>query len=131
MSETTEIPPLDPIAFVAALILAPLLFTLLTFWALLIPVGALLYGGIPYLVLGTPILLMMLLGGPCTVNRMANAAMITIAGLYVGLASIAIFQPHFLWGLWALFAVFSLAFAAAWAATFAILYNRFYHHPAA
>jgi hypothetical protein len=129
MSEKSEIPPLDPVAFVAALILAPLLFTALTFWAVLIPVGALIVGGLPYLVLGAPILLVMLFHGRCEVERMARAAIFTItvpfAPIMVG--SLLLGGD----GALALFAlgVACMTFAAGWAATFASLYNRFYRNP--
>jgi hypothetical protein len=131
MSETTETPPLDPVAFVAALILAPLLFTLLTFWVVLIPVAALFIGGLPYLILGTPVLLMMLLQGPCTMGRMALAGMFTIAITFAlaVMGNIALGSKDLseVIGL----GLCSMIFAPLWAATFAKLYNRFYHHPAA
>ncbi len=129
MSEHTEIPALDPVAFVAALILAPLLFTALTFWVVLIPVGALIVGGLPYLILGTPVLLAMLIYGPCTAERMSKAALITIAIPFAPLL------PVNLWfggdGILALFGtgLACMVFAAGWAATFASLYNRFYRNP--
>lgn len=129
MSEQTEIPALDPVAFVAALILAPLLFTVLTFWVVLIPVGALIVGGLPYLILGAPILLAMLFFGPCTADRMTRAAIITIAIPFAP----SLLANLFLGGEGAL-AIFGLGlacmiFAAGWAATFASLYNRFYRNP--
>jgi hypothetical protein len=129
MSEHTEIPALDPVAFVAALILAPLLFTALTFWVVLIPVGALIVGGLPYLVLGTPILLTMLFYGPCTTDRMSKAAVATIAVPFAPILIATIFLggqgilPAFGLGL------ACMIFAAGWAATFASLYNRFYRNP--
>lgn len=129
MSECTEIPPLDPVAFVAALFLAPLLFTLVTFWVVLIPVGALIIGGLPYLILGTPVLLAMLLYGPCTSDRMAKAALITVAIPFTP----ALLATLFVGGA-GLLAVFGtglacMIFAAGWATTFAGLYNRFYRNP--
>ena len=47
---------INPTAFVGALILAPLVVTLLTFWTL-IGIFALFFGAIPYLVIGTPVLI--------------------------------------------------------------------------
>ena len=47
---------INPTAFVGALILAPLLVTGLTFWTV-IGLFALFLGAIPYLVIGTPVLL--------------------------------------------------------------------------
>jgi hypothetical protein len=129
MSERPEIPALDPVAFVAALILAPLLFTALTFWVVLIPVGALIVGGLPYLILGAPVLLVMLFYGPCEVDRMARAATITIAVPFA-----PILLANMVWGGEGVLAVFGtglacMIFAAGWAATFARLYNRFYRNP--
>jgi hypothetical protein len=129
MSEHTEIPPLDPVAFFAALIAAPLLFTALTFWVVLIPVAALFVGGLPYLILGTPVLLVMLLRGPCTTDRMANAAIVTTTILSAPMLLGGLFLGGE--GLLPMFGI-SLAcmvFAAGWAATFASLYNRFYRNP--
>ena len=47
---------IDPTAFFAALILAPLLVALLGFWIVLIPVVAVILGGLPYLLVGGPLL---------------------------------------------------------------------------
>ena len=101
----------------------------LTFWVVLIPVGALIVGGIPYLVLGTPVLLVMLMRGPCTGDRMTNAALATIA-----VAFGPMLLANLILGGEGLLAVFGMGlvcmiFAAAWAATFASLYNRFYRNP--
>jgi hypothetical protein len=129
MSESTEIPPLDPVAFVAALILAPVLFTALTFWIVLIPVGALIVGGMPYLILGTPVLLAMLLYGPCTTERMTKAAAFTIAVPFApALLSTLLFARE---GVLAVFGtgLACVIFATGWASTFAWLYNRFYRNP--
>jgi hypothetical protein len=129
MSERTEIPALDPVAFVAALILAPLLFTALTFWVVLIPVGALIVGGLPYLILGTPVLLAMLFYGPCDVDRMTRAAIVTIAVPFAPMVVASL-----IYGREGVLPVFGMGlacmiFAAGWAATFASLYNRFYRNP--
>lgn len=51
---------IDPVAFFFALICAPLLVALLGFWIVLIPVFAVFIGGLPYLILGTPALMMYL-----------------------------------------------------------------------
>ena len=47
---------IDPVAFVLALLGAPLLVTVATFWAV-IPIFALIYGAPAYLICGTPALL--------------------------------------------------------------------------
>lgn len=78
MSETTEIHPLNPVAFAVAMIAGPILVTLCTFWALFIPVFALVFGGIPYLVIGTPMALWMALTGPVNAARGALWGALTI-----------------------------------------------------
>jgi hypothetical protein len=83
MSEKTEIPPLNPVAFGIAMIGGPLLLTLCTFWMAFIPVYAVVFGGIPYLVIGTPMALWMALTGPVTVPRAAGWAVATIVALTV------------------------------------------------
>lgn len=47
--------PVDPVAFVFALIGAPLFVAILGFWALFIPVVAIYFGAIPYLAFGAPL----------------------------------------------------------------------------
>jgi hypothetical protein len=129
MSETAEILPLDPVAFVAALILAPILFTVLTFWVLLIPVFALFFGAVPYLVIGTPVILTLLLRYPCTKGVAASVGFLCAAILL--LITLLTAHTQFVPPDAPFLAAWGLIFAPLWAATFASLYNRFYHHPAA
>jgi hypothetical protein len=129
MSERPQIAALDPVAFIGALILAPLLFTALTFWVVLIPVGALIVGGLPYLILGTPVLLAMLFYGPCTADRMVKAALVTITVPFIPMVMTAMFLGGD--GVLALFGTcfLCMVFAAGWTSTFTSLYNRFYRNP--
>jgi hypothetical protein len=78
MSEKTEIPPLHIGAFVLAMVGGPILFTVVTIWAYFIPAFALLFGGLPYLAIGTPMALWMALTGPVTVERSLQWSGLTI-----------------------------------------------------
>lgn len=125
----THTPPLDPIAFFVALVTAPLAFTALSFWVLLIPVGALVLGYLPYLFLGTPVLLSVLLRGPATKGAIIDAALSVTGAVAMAVVAFgAIREPDMLWTLIFL-ALISLLFAGLWAATFASLYARLYRAP--
>ena len=118
---------IDPVAFFAALIGAPLIFTAATFWLVFIPVGALIVGGLPYLVLGCPLLLIHLrrhapdgsdiawlavVASTAPVGLGTLAAVLAPRGNHTEIISIGI----------ATMAVSAL-FAAGWGATFAWLYK--------
>lgn len=119
---------INPTAFVGALILAPLVVTLLTFWTV-IGFFALFLGAIPYLVIGTPILLW-------AVGRIepgfADYAGLGIAGNMLGwFACFIVLAPaqglaeaRSFTGL--LFG-FGMIFAPLYAGTFGALYRSF--HP--
>jgi hypothetical protein len=124
MSENTEIQPLRIGAFAVAMIGGPLLVTACTFWYMFIPVIALFVGGIPYLVIGTPMALWMALTGPVTGARGAVWGGLTILFLMAGAILAAVFLqktvdiPAILtWG------GFSALFAMLWAGTTGWLYN--------
>lgn len=126
---------IDPIAFIAALVLAPVLPALVTSPLLLmqsglaiiaaIPLAAIIFGGIPYLVLGIPALLYVLSRKGPNTDAIIGAALCITLGLcaVVGLTS-AVMSPAsgagvlFLGG-------FSLFFAALWSGLFAWLYRKF------
>ncbi|MGL5011741.1 MAG: hypothetical protein ACRC6I_17840 [Paracoccaceae bacterium] len=130
MSEAAEIPPLDPVAFFIALISGPIIFTLLTFWIVFIPVFALVIGGIPYLVIGTPVLLWMALTGPVNGARSAIWAGLTNAGLTAGgvLGALIVAKPEDA-GFVAMFGAFCIGFGMAWAAAFGIIYRNITDEP--
>jgi hypothetical protein len=90
MSETTEIQPLHVGAFAAAMVGGPLIVTLCSFWILLIPVFALVIGGIPYIVIGTPMALWMALTGPVTFERGARWGGLTILFITAGAILLAV-----------------------------------------
>ena len=124
MSEETEINPLNIGAFVLAMIGGPLIVTALTFWMAFIPVFALVFGGIPFLLIGTPMALWMALTGPITFERGAKWGGLTI--LFITASAIifttAIQQSDdvgFVLGVGGVSAVF----ATFWAGAAAGLYN--------
>lgn len=129
MTKTDEVlPALDVFAFVVALILAPIMVAALFFWVILVPVFALFFGAIPYLVFGSPVLLWIVTHTRVTFWGCALGGLLA-QGLFVmsmvaGLAtylSIHDRDIEFL-GLW------GIPFSAVWCGSFALLYNSF--HPA-
>ena len=117
---------IDPTAFVLALIGAPLVVTALTFWAMFIPVAAVVVGGPVYLALATPVLLWDLPRNEPRFDRLAFlgfAAAMAFAGLAYLLATLAGSRDA---GTFAgLYAVMGAIFAPLWAGTFAPLYRSF------
>lgn len=118
----------SPSAFVGALILAPIVVTALTFWTV-IGFFALFLGAIPYLLVGTPVLLWAV--GHVHPEFSNYAKLGLISNIAAGLAYIAVFsssvgietameQAGFLFG-------FGLIFAPLYAGAFGSLYARF--HP--
>jgi hypothetical protein len=89
MSEMKEVPPLNPVAFAFAMVGGPLIVTLCTIWIMFIPGFALLIGGIPYLVIGTPLALLMALTGPVTAGRAALWGGMTILCIAVPTAVVS------------------------------------------
>lgn len=121
LSPTTRL--VDPVAFFTALIGGPVLFTLATFWAI-IPVFALAFGGLPYLLFGTPILLIYLARKKASPGAIAGLAFLTVAtgiALLWALAPLAA-DPE---GLRAMagMGLFGLAFGPIWGLCFAGLYS--------
>ncbi len=108
---------IDPFAFVIALVLAPLIPAVALFWMLFIPVFAVGFGGIPYLLFGTPAFLYALSVGWRDPPRIGLIAFLANA-----------FFCAFLW-IAAEPAVFFLAFGSVfafiWGVLFAILYWMF------
>lgn len=120
------LPTLDPIAFASALVLSPLMVAALTFWVLLIPVFAVVLGGVPYLVFGTPILLWMVTRFPLTFGTfalgglLAHVLFILCLAAWQAVRSDLNDEPLFFFGIW------GLPFSAIWCACFAKLYRSFY-----
>lgn len=117
---------IDPVAFFGALIGAPILFTLLSFWALFIPVFALVLGGPAYLVIGTPILLWYLRrndGEPSDLGFLAFCIMAVCLALLLLFAAVTGDEQMLVTGCF--FFGFGMIFAPAWAYLFGTLYRRF------
>jgi hypothetical protein len=118
----------NPTAFVAALFLAPLVVTLLSFWTI-IGMFALPLGIIPYLVIGTPILLWAV--GRLRPGFMRYAALGLLGDgiLYVSAAALVLLRGPNSTEVEVLkmLALFGLIFAPLYAGTFGTLYAKF--HP--
>ncbi len=136
MTEITKIQELksgqrysvNPIAFLAALILAPLVVTALSFWTV-IGLFALAFGALPYLVIGTPVLLWAVgrirpsFDEYASLGLLGNGAM--VAFFLVVMALNGSLQRSA--GLALPFAGFSFVFAPLYAGAFGSLYAAF--HP--
>ncbi|WP_156026105.1 hypothetical protein [Sulfitobacter sp. 20_GPM-1509m] len=116
---------IDPVAFFIALFGAPLLVALLGFWALFIPVFALVFGGPIYLLLATPALLIHLrfrdgdTGGIITLAFtivIGTAAAGWVYGLLVPDSDAAIFALFY--------GGFGLVLGPLWGWAFGWIYNR-------
>ena len=116
---------IDPVAFFAALVAAPLLVTLLTFWIILVPVLALAFGGLVYLAMSVPVLLWWLGRHDAETGPIAWLAfgsnLLFSAGIYLYMLLAGVSQPE---PLALLYLVFGSVFAPLWAAVFARLYRR-------
>jgi hypothetical protein len=130
MTAETEVHPLlDPIAFAGALVLAPLLVTALTFALALIPVAALILGGLPYLVFGGPVFLWMVTRYPATGGTFAVGGLVAHVLFMLCFAAKEIAAPSQIGEMLAVFALFGVPFSAGWGATFGWLYRSFYRSP--
>ena len=118
---------IDPVAFFAALFAAPILVAVAGFWLFFVPVGALLVGYVPYLIIGMPVLMVLLAQSEGTAPVIAKTAFFTMAAvLGVALAVVAL-NAHDPWrevsrllGM----CMLCLVFASIWGGTFGVLYNR-------
>jgi hypothetical protein len=130
MTAESEIHPLlDPIAFAGALVLAPLAFATVTFWMALVPIFAIYFGAVPYLVFGGPVFLWMVTRFPPHVGTFAIAGLLAHA-LFV--LCLALWQmadddrlDHFL----KFMALWGIPFSLGWGGTFAWMYRAFYRSP--
>ena len=115
---------IDPVGFFVALIGAPVLVTLASFWLLMIPVAALFMGGPIFLVTATPVLLWWLgrhepdaapIAGLGFVANLGVTALIYLAGLRAGQSDAS--------NLAMIYLIFGSVFAPVWSAVFAWLYR--------
>ncbi|MEM6594798.1 MAG: hypothetical protein AAF672_08395 [Pseudomonadota bacterium] len=116
---------IDPIAFVGALICAPLVIAAVFCWVLFIPVVAVGFGALPYLLLGTPVYFWLLSRGEERKWCFALAGLIANTfGAVVLTASQRIgFSGAF--DMFQLYIGFGSIFAPLWSATFMWLYRSF------
>jgi len=118
---------IDPTAFFAALILAPLLVALLGFWIALIPVVAVILGGLPYLLVGGPLLANALRKNKPTfrvfsrVGLLANLATPFLVFLFYMMNN----PPEAALNAAVIYFGFGLIFAPLWSGVFAVLYRKF------
>lgn len=124
----------DPVAFFVALIGAPLVVAVLGFWALGIPVYAVPLGGLPYLIIGGPILAQKLRHYAPETRRFAIIGLIANNVMFFAIALLLILMhAQTAIGVAALIFAFGLIFAPLWSAVFAILYRNlrreFYQNP--
>ena len=114
---------IDPVAFFAALVLAPLTVTALSFWIVFIPVFALVFGGPAYLILGVPALLWWLGRAEPKVGELA------VLGFVVNLVATALVwvfmsieAPYESEWLPRMYLIFGSVFAPVWSGVFARMY---------
>lgn len=117
---------IDPVAFFFALIGAPLAVAAGGFWALLIPVFAVVMGGPFYLAIGMPVLLWHLGRRPPEPWRIAGLALLSFA--IPAVVTLAYF--YFAMGpreaqQLLVFAGFGAVFAPLWGGIFGIFYRNF------
>ncbi len=120
------LPTLDPVAFALALVLAPLLVALVFFWALLIPVLAVIFGAVPYLVFGTPVLLWMVTRYPPKAGPFAMGGLLAQVLFVIGLQTWGVLVDSNAPDLVLFFLIFGTAMAPLWFVAFALLYRRFW-----
>lgn len=125
---------IDPVAFFIALFGGPILFTLATFWLLLIPVAALFFGGPIYLALGTPILLIHLRRHPAQSDVLALLAVKTLLVLLLPIVLFGMITANIdAVGLGMAIVLMGLIFGPCWAACFGWIYCKlardFYTNP--
>ncbi|MEP1964845.1 hypothetical protein [Tateyamaria sp.] len=116
---------IDPLAFFFALVSAPVVVALLFFWMLAIPVFAVAVGGLPYLIVGTPVLLIYLHYRKGSPQGTAGCAAITvIVGCVLAITSAVIHGDlHEMDGILT-FGITAAVHATAWGFAFGKLYNR-------
>lgn len=120
-----DVPPFHPTAFFAALIAAPILITLLTFWTV-ISLFALPLGGPAYLIIGTPTLLWAVgRYEPDALTYAVLGLVANIAGAVICLAILTVrngLEPALEFVLF--YFTFGLLYAPLWAGMFGALYKR-------
>jgi hypothetical protein len=112
------------VAFTRAL--APLVVALLFFWALMIPVFAVIFGAVPYLVFGTPIQMWTVTRFPIKDFVFAIGGAAAQFLFACSLRVLANLRPDLRVGDAGFMAIWGIPFAIGWFIAFAHLYRRFY-----
>ena len=116
---------IDPVAFFVALFGGPILVTLAGFWVAFIPVAALYIGAVPYLVLGTPLLLIYLPRYSKLANNIGVFAMTVSALAALPFSAVlAVWNGPDIIGVLVFFVAFALIFALLWGSAFGWIYNK-------
>jgi hypothetical protein len=116
---------IDPVAFFIALVAGPLVVTAVSFWILLIPVFALVFGGPIYLVMGTPLLLIHLRRNQASVRDLMTLGFLAALALFpiLGVATQIVGEQILFNGGFFLLA-FGLLFGPLWAGAFGAIYLK-------
>ena len=126
MTANTENRPfIDPIAFAAALVLAPATVTTMSFM-LVIPLFALAFGALPYLIFGTPVFLWMVTRFPVRFSTFALGGLMAHVLFVVCYALYANASPDPDTYLLGFYALWGIPFAMLWGGAFALFYQGFY-----
>ncbi|MFV2053836.1 hypothetical protein [Aliiroseovarius sp. YM-037] len=112
---------IDPVAFFAALVLAPLIVGVIASPIFLISVFAIPFGGLQFLLIGGPILFLTLTHAEPRAGRLALLAF--VVNLLVSWPVSVLFTTA--GDAVPIFAIFGSIFAPLWAVAFALLYRRF------
>ncbi len=121
----------DVVSFVISLMLAPLVIALLGFWLALIPVFAVLFGGVPWLSFGAWFLWLSLKRhgpGPMLIGAALLANLIgtpILTFLFMVISDPTGFT-HELWDVIAFMVGFGIVFSGLWGTVFMYLYKWFY-----
>ncbi|MGV6838662.1 MAG: hypothetical protein ACWA40_00565 [Planktomarina sp.] len=120
--------PVSPAPLAAAFLLAPFAVALAGFWALFIPVAAVVFGYIPYVIFGT--LGLLIFAGRMEITA-GNCAKLGLVSYLIFAAGFAVWifldnpNAYRERGLFAFFFICGLIFAPLWSAVAALLYQFF------
>lgn len=120
--------PLDPIAFLIAFVTAPVVFTVMYFWVLFLPLIAFVGGFLPYLIFGLPLMLWFLLFNAPDEDALHSftlKAVICIGCFGMGLTFATGHETLFGVALWG--TAFGAVFGPLWAVQFCRIYLKLAH----
>lgn len=115
--------PVDDLAFVFALVAAPLVVALFGFWAL-IPLGAVFFGAPTYLTFGAYGFYVALRNRDATASGVARVGLVAhLVSLPFALAVLLAFDVVDMWRMFAGLGVFGAIFAPLWGWVFGLIYR--------